>query len=282
MAEETRLQNKEFYSRDDEISYYTSAHRLSKAEFCLIQEFLKPDLKTLEGGTGAGRVAFGLAEAGFTQITAYDFVEKFIETAKEKNKYPKQICFEHGDATNLKYQDDEFPQIVCFDQMFTSIVEKELREKAFREAFRVLKPGGIMLFSVLSQRGATKNMVSRTLFAHIRTLRTLTNKRARTVEGLYPWIKRAGKLRLGALLDMPPFAFWADEESLWKLLEEIGYKVELAVWKNEVEEKKYLSCKEELRKAAAMSTVVYFVVQKPDTHDQTTQEEVKSGGTTHI
>jgi ubiquinone/menaquinone biosynthesis C-methylase UbiE len=261
---ETKLQNKEYYSRDDEIAHYSAVNRLSKPELCLISEFLSPDLKTLEGGTGAGRVALGLAESGFKKITAYDFIEKFILTAIERNKYPKQICFEHGDATNLKYKDNEFPQIVCFDQMFTAIVERELREQAFREAFRVLKPGGIMTFSVLSLRGASNSKVSGTLFALIRAIRTITNRTERTVDGIYPWIKRAGKLRIGALLDMPPFAYWANEESLWCFLENVGYKVELAVWKNQVEEKRYVRSKEELSKATAVSKVVYFVVRKPD------------------
>lgn len=263
MATENQLQNKEYYSRDDEIAHYAIASRLSNSELCLIREFLKPDLKTLEGGTGAGRVAFGLAEEGFTRITAYDFIEKFVLTALEKNKYPEQICFEHGDATNLKYPDNEFPQILCFDQMFTAIVEKDLRERAFQEAFRVLKPGGVMLFSVLSLRGSKNNIVSNALFTFIHGLRTITGRRARTVDGLYPWLKRAGKLRLGAFLDMPPFAYWANEENLWRFLEEIGYRVELAVWKNDVAEKKYITSQEDLSKAAALSTVVYFVVRKP-------------------
>jgi ubiquinone/menaquinone biosynthesis C-methylase UbiE len=264
MEIETQLQNKEYYSRDDEIAHYAAANHLSKPELSLIKEFMNPDLQTLEGGTGAGRVAFGLAESGFKEITAYDFIEKFILTAIEKNKFPKQICFEHGDATKLKYKDNEFPQIICFDQMFTAIVERELRERAFREAFRVLKPSGIMIFSVLSLRGATKNMVSGTLFAFIRALRIITNRTARTVDGLYPWIKRAGKLRIGALLDMPPFAYWANEEFLWSFLEEVGYNIELAVWRNDINERRYIRSKEDLSKGAGMSTVVYFVVRKPD------------------
>jgi len=265
MATIPQLQNKEYYSRDDEIAHYAAANRLSKPELCLINDFLNPDLTTLEGGTGAGRVAFGLAESGFTRITAFDFIEKFILIARSKNRFSGQICFEHGDASDLKYGDNNFSQIVCFDQMFTAIVEKDLRERAFREAFRVLKPGGIMLFSVLSLHGSKNNIVSGTLFAFIRAIRMITGRNKRTVDGLYPWLKRAGRLRLGAILDLPPFAYWANEEALWCFLEETGFIVELAVWKNKIEQKKYITSRADLSKAKATSTVVYFAVRKPET-----------------
>ena len=70
-----------------------------------------------------------------------DFSEAMLVTAREK--YPGHL-FEQGDAENLKYEDNSFDAVVCA----FGVLHFAYPKKALGEFFRVLKPGGRMVYSV--------------------------------------------------------------------------------------------------------------------------------------
>ena len=78
-----------------------------------------------------------------THLTAVDISDSMMELARTKFLSNEQIIFQNADATALPFEDEAFDAVVCqFGIMF---FDKEL---AFRETYRMLKPGGNYLFRV--------------------------------------------------------------------------------------------------------------------------------------
>jgi ubiquinone/menaquinone biosynthesis C-methylase UbiE len=101
--------------------------------------------RVLETAAGTGIVTRRLAETlpEATQITATDLNQAMIDTAAV-SKISHRIIWQACDAMQLPFADGSFDLVLCqFGVMFfPSKVE------AFKEARRVLKPGGTFLFSV--------------------------------------------------------------------------------------------------------------------------------------
>lgn len=117
--------------------------KISKA---WVEEIVKyiPDnqkLKILDIGTGAGYFAILLSKRGYS-LTGIDLTSKMIENAKEWAKQEElDILFYVMDAQELKFDDESFDVVVSRNLTWT------LPEpvKAYKEWYRVLKKGGIML-----------------------------------------------------------------------------------------------------------------------------------------
>lgn len=100
----------------------------------------------LELACGTGIVTLRLRErlAPGVKIVATDLNEAMLTFAKQKLKSSEAIEWKQADATDLPFQDQSFDAVVCqFGVMFFPD-----KEQAAREAFRVLKPGGVFLFNV--------------------------------------------------------------------------------------------------------------------------------------
>ena len=118
---------------------------LDYEENFLIEKYLNKDLRTLEAGTGGGRIILEMKNLGFTSLQAYDYLPGFIEQAKKKDP-TGTISFEVEDATDLSYEDCSFDQILYLQQIISSIDGADHKLKALKEAYRILKQGGTALF----------------------------------------------------------------------------------------------------------------------------------------
>lgn len=101
--------------------------------------------KVLELACGTGRVTNHLLELTGPQgiIAAIDIDKGMLEVAR-KNISNLQVDWLVGDAQELSFKDGEFDLVVCqFGIMFFPD-----KSKAFSEAYRVLKSGGLFLFNV--------------------------------------------------------------------------------------------------------------------------------------
>src|SRR5207248_2899997 len=79
-----------------------------------------------------------------TQLIATDLNPPMLEVARGKFKPSEAVEFQPADATDLPFPDQSFDAVVCqFGVMFFPD-----KEKSYREAYRVLAPGGQYLFSV--------------------------------------------------------------------------------------------------------------------------------------
>ena len=105
----------------------------------------KPNAKVLELAAGTGVVTRHLAALlpSSTSITATDLNPAMLAIALHLGT-PRAVTWEQADALKLPFPDASFDAVVCqFGVMFFPD-----KSKAFSEARRVLKPGGVLLFNV--------------------------------------------------------------------------------------------------------------------------------------
>ncbi len=107
---------------------------------------VKPPGDVLEIACGTGLVTRRLRERldPAVRLVATDLSKAMLDYARGKLSGRQGIEWREADAVNLPFADGEFGAVVCaFGVMFVPD-----KRAAFREAHRVLKEGGILLFNV--------------------------------------------------------------------------------------------------------------------------------------
>ena len=98
-------------------------------------------IRVLDVGTGPGFFAISLAKRDY-RVTAVDFTATMLEEAKHNaGIYKDRISFHQMDAQNLSFSDGYFDAVVTRNLTWNL----EEPEKAYREWWRVLRKGGILL-----------------------------------------------------------------------------------------------------------------------------------------
>lgn len=127
---------------------YTKNIGLWKSEREMFDKFVDKNAKILDLGCGAGRTTISLVENGWCNIIGVDLSENMIESATKITKERDlDIAFEAGDATNLRFADGEFDLVFFSFNGLMCIPDRINRVKAMAEINRVLKIGGIFIFT---------------------------------------------------------------------------------------------------------------------------------------
>ena len=107
-----------------------------------IRERLGPQpRRVLELACGTGEVTRLLLSLGH-EVTALDFSEAMLAVARQKHAGAKGLRFLLADAENPMEPDESYDAIVCRHLVWTLTTP----EQAFAEWYRVLRPGGMLLF----------------------------------------------------------------------------------------------------------------------------------------
>ena len=102
--------------------------------------------KILEVACNMGRTMIQLSKKYGCKITGVDLDKDVLKKAEEnirKNHLEDKLTLIHGDALALPFEDASF-DIVVNEAMLTMLVGDK-KDKALKEYFRVLKPGGLLL-----------------------------------------------------------------------------------------------------------------------------------------
>jgi len=194
---------------------------LIEDEATLISKYFKKNLATLEAGTGGGRILHALRDLGYNNLHGFDYVPEFIKVARARDQ-SSRIEFKVQDATQLDYSDDSFDQIIYLQQILSALGSHSRAVEATKEANRILKPGGIAIFSFLDISIRQSQMFYRAYLKYLGSYRRI--KRKHTPINLLPWLKLDNKINFGAFIDKPPYNYWFTPNQALDLLTYHGFK----------------------------------------------------------
>ncbi|QQE12076.1 class I SAM-dependent methyltransferase [Planctomycetota bacterium] len=116
---------------------YWYVHRLAK------QRFASEKQRLLDYGCGIGISAVRFAKLGY-EVDGFDISQDNLDIADElasKYELDDRCCFDQMAAETLNYEDNRFDVIVGIDILHHIDIAESVKE-----AYRVLKPGGVAIF----------------------------------------------------------------------------------------------------------------------------------------
>jgi SAM-dependent methyltransferase len=152
------------------IHYARAAHHLGlwASERTLIERyFTDPTSPLLEAGCGAGRATLGLWDAGYQNLTAFDFATELLDQARSlaAARAAAAIRFVHADATALikchPIGDTAYGGALFLFNGLMQIPGRENRRTALRGLHELCRPGAPLLFTTHDRE---QNQVERALW----------------------------------------------------------------------------------------------------------------------
>ena len=149
---------------DEIISYYESFDEASRLagghtslEFTRILELMErylpsPPATILDIGGATGIYSYPLAKKGY-EVHLIDPVEKHLEQARETSEKQTDhpiTSISLGDACALEWPDSSVDVVLLMGPLY-HLTERDDRLKALREAYRVLRDGGVLFATFISR-----------------------------------------------------------------------------------------------------------------------------------
>ena len=136
--------NLQVYNKVEVAAHYAVLNYLTPCERLLFELYLKPGAAVLDLGVGGGRTTPYLSH-NTSRYVGVDYASEMIRVCREK--YPN-LEFLEADASDLSYfASGSFDVVVMAYNGFDYVIPEEKRVRCCEECYRVLKPGGIFLFS---------------------------------------------------------------------------------------------------------------------------------------
>lgn len=132
------------YSAADVVAHYADLDYLTAGEQLLFETYLHPGMAILDLGVGGGRTTPHLSAIA-SRYVGLDYSEGMIRICRRK--FP-DLQFEIADASDLSQcEDASFDAVVFSFNGLDCLAPDAKREDCLRECYRVLKPGGVFIFS---------------------------------------------------------------------------------------------------------------------------------------
>jgi ubiquinone/menaquinone biosynthesis C-methylase UbiE len=144
MSTSQSIDNFRVYSSPAVAEHYGSLNYLTACERFLFSRYLTPGMAILDAGVGGGRTT-PLLSSSAERYVGIDFSEAMVERCRAR--FPK-LDFLVADASDLSaFADRSFNAVVMAFNSADYIVPAERRWQSFSECWRVLRPGGLLIFS---------------------------------------------------------------------------------------------------------------------------------------
>ena len=132
------------YNSPKVAEYYAALDYLSPGERLVFDEYLRPAMSILDLGVGGGRTTPYLSSVAGRYI-GVDYASEMIAACRKK--FP-QLEFEVASAADLsRFGPSTFDAVVMAFNGIDYVIPNEIRFRALQEIYRVLNPGGILIFS---------------------------------------------------------------------------------------------------------------------------------------
>jgi len=123
--------------------------RYLEAEIGFVCERIRPSDRVLDLGCGYGRVTLRLLAAAET-VVGIDTSPKNLALARRRFRVVPDCYFLRMNAAALSFRDRQFDVVVCIQNGISAFTVDQ--RTLLREAVRVTRPGGTVLFSSYSPR----------------------------------------------------------------------------------------------------------------------------------
>lgn len=138
----------QYQSGIDNYAAFTREVGLWASEKYIFQKYLKTSDHILDLGCGTGRTTFSLFDLGFTNIIGVDLTPEMITAAEQiKAERDSSLTFQVGNAKALSFDNGVFDVVIFSFNGLMSIPDGAERFKAIQEVNRVLKGGGLFIFT---------------------------------------------------------------------------------------------------------------------------------------
>src|SRR5438093_12431703 len=116
-------------------------------ELTLVERYFANKGELLDLACGAGREALLLARRGLA-VTACDWSPRMIAEAQRRAREANlPIRFEVADLYDLRYPENEFDYLLLTNIAYSYVFPRRRRVRFLRQAYSVLKPGGVFIVS---------------------------------------------------------------------------------------------------------------------------------------
>ncbi|PKM61914.1 MAG: hypothetical protein CVU97_06640 [Firmicutes bacterium HGW-Firmicutes-21] len=173
----------EYYNNSNEDGRLRNG-KVNKVEYITTLHFLMKHLpikcSVLDCCAGTGVYAIPLAEAGY-KVTAGDLIQKHVDIIKAIDSKGLLEGVFQGDVLDMsRFADSSFDAVLCLGALYHLQTERE-REKAVTECLRVLKKGGIFVFSYINRNACFINHFKKAPSQVEQTLRLLDDDSGKVV-----------------------------------------------------------------------------------------------------
>jgi len=155
----SRADNLTIFNTSNLVRSYDPDGGLTPAEHALVNNWIAPGSKVLDLGIGTGRTYPALSSLS-SQYVGIDYSAAMVQAAKAR--FPEGD-FRVADAADMSaFESESFDAVVFSYNGIDYLHPYEQRVKAFAEMSRLLKPGGVMIFSSHNARSVFRLNFART------------------------------------------------------------------------------------------------------------------------